>query len=329
MALCSALCLVQRTARSESYVGLEGYAADTPYQSGDIDDGDWLYEPADGCYLTRPPARFGTAVFDVLILNRSRADHANLVRENAGGAIVLNSSGLPLSAGSGFRFKWTSDSDCGTDLQFIYLGSHDLQTSATVTGTDLRGLLFGSSASTGGPSLTTNYESLLDSGEINLRTRQWRNIAPIAGLRVLQVEDSILHTSAAGVGSAMCDNELYGFQLGFEGVVFQQGRWSVEGIMKAGVFYNNLDVMMNTANIDFTRHFHQTSFIGEASLFMRYRLAQCLSFYAGYQGLWLDGVALIPDQFDNFSPGPSPVQGRADLTTVEYHGGLIGFEATW
>ena len=138
-----------------------------------------------------------------------------------------------------------------------------------------------------------------------------------------------MHTGDTGVIEGVCDNELYGFQLGFEGVIVRQGRWSLESTVKAGVFYNDLDVSGNSANINFSKRFDQTAFIGEANLFMRYYITPRMSFKAGYQGLWIDGIALMPDQFDDFDIGLTPVQGRADLTTVGYHGGLLGFELTW
>lgn len=288
------------------------------------------YEPLDGCYLTRPPARFGTANFDVMVLNRSDAELSDLVREFGSATAVLDTSGLPLGAAAAFRFKWTFESDCGTDLQLAYLGSHGFQSSTVVSGTDVRGVLFDGSTGTASASQTTEYESLLDSGELNLRTREWSRVAAIAGLRVVQVEDLIRYTNDSDTSAySSADNELYGVQFGAEGILFRSGRISIEGTVKAGVFYNNLDVVMDTSNVDFTERFHKTAFVGEANLFMRYHFTPFFSLRAGYQGIWLDGVALIPDQFDDFTVVGNSADGRPDLTTIEYHGGLIGLEATW
>lgn len=293
-----------------------------------IGDGTSSYDPVDDWYIGRPPARFGTAIFDVMLLNRSGSDFADLVTED-GGPVVLTTSDIQMTTEAGFRFQWTCESECLTDFQFAYMGSHSFYRSATVGGTDVRGILFNGTSSDPATSVSTTYKSDLDSIELNLRTRQWRRIAPIVGLRGLQLEDLIEHTNAIGQISAMTDNELYGVHFGFEAVAFQYGPWSLESTVKAGVFYNNLDVMMGSDNINFTQWFHETAFMGDLNVSLRYQWCPRISVRVGYQALWLDGVALIPDQFDNFDIGANPVQGRIDLTTVDYHGTFVGLEATW
>ena len=43
--------------------------------------------------------------------------------------------------------------------------------------------------------------------------------------------------------------------------------------------------------------------------------------------MWLDGVALAPDQHDNFNLQTGI--GTFDYGTVMYHGSYVGFEAIW
>lgn len=264
----------------------------------------------------------------MLLLNRSDPDFENIVTEN-GGPSVLDTTDMNFETEAGFRFQWTFESDCGTDLQFAYMGSRGFFRARTVIGTDVRGILFNGTASSSATSVTSMYESHLDSGELNFRARHWLHIAPIVGIRVLQLEDYLQHTNDTGSIRAMTDNELCGVHFGFEGVAFRYGPWTLEGTVKAGVFYNNMDVLATSANINFVRRFRQTSFLGDLNVLLRYQFTPRLSMRVGYQALWLDGVALIPDQFDNFDVSTSPVQGRVDLTTVEYHGAVIGLEATW
>ena len=298
--------------------------ADLAQQYGTED----AFEPLAGCYLDRPEARFGTAIFDVLLMNRTDSAFANLVRD-PGGTILLDTNDMHMGTEAGVRFQWTCDSDCGTDLQFAYMGSHSFYESTTIVGPDVRGVFYNTFTGNPSTSVTTTYKSDLDSGELNLRTRTWRQLAPLVGVRVLQLEDWIGHDTTTGHLDATADNELYGVQVGFEGVVFRSGRWSLEGTLKAGVYYNNLDVVGDSSNIDFTRWFHQTSFVGDLNLVLRYQICPRIAMRVGYQALWLDNVALLPDQFDNFDVFVTPAQGSVDLSTVGYHGGFVGFEATW
>jgi hypothetical protein len=304
----------------------QGY--DLPWDPSFSTDDAKSINPLADCYMTRPPARFGTAIFDVLLLNRSGPDFANLARV-PGGAILTDTNDVDLPTAAGFRFQWTFESACGNDLQFAYMGSHGFHASQAVTGPSVTGIFFNSIMVPPSTSVTTSYDSHLDSGELNLRSRKWRHVSPVVGLRVLQVHDEIRNAVPGAENQAWTDNELFGVQFGFEAAGLRYGPWTLEATLKAGVFYNDVDVVYHSSNINFTHRAPQTSFVGDLNLMLRYQFTPRFSMRVGYQALWLDRVALIPDQYDEFDVFASPVQGNVDLKTVQYHGGLIGFEATW
>ena len=75
------------------------------------------------------------------------------------------------------------------------------------------------------------------------------------------------------------------------------------------------------------RDFFHTSFLGEAQLMWVHEFCDCLSARIGYQALWLEGVALAPDQNDNFYIATG--EGTLDVGSAFYQGGYAGFEITW
>ncbi|MCH2498594.1 MAG: hypothetical protein MK104_16480, partial [Erythrobacter sp.] len=68
--------------------------------------------------------------------------------------------------------------------------------------------------------------------------------------------------------------------------------------MKAGVYYNNMHVEATTALGGFIRRFNSTSFVGEVGAMAIFEFTPYSSFRIGYQGLWMEGAALVYDQYD-------------------------------
>jgi hypothetical protein len=127
-------------------------------------------------------------------------------------------------------------------------------------------------------------------------------------------------------------NHLYGIQLGAEGEIFNRGGpLRVNAICKAGIFGNSADMNIrrvqpgNTIDEVLTSRKTHAAFIGEAGLSLTYALTEHLAFRASYSAMWVQGVALAPEQI-----------GAANFTTMEavadlkgdifYHGGGMGLE---
>ena len=72
---------------------------------------------------------------------------------------------------------------------------------------------------------------------------------------------------------------------------------------------------------------NNTAFLGEIGLVGVYQLTDTIALRAGYQLMWLDGVALASEQVQasNFATGTgADVHGD-----VFFHGALLGVEAQW
>ncbi len=71
------------------------------------------------------------------------------------------------------------------------------------------------------------------------------------------------------------------------------------------------------------------AFVGSLALTGKYAITANLSARAGYQLLWIDGVALAPDQIAVSNPDIVPAHSYATVSTSGspfYHGAFVGLE---
>lgn len=292
-------------------------------------------EAADGCFCTPPPCYFGTFFFEVLVLDRrSNLEQTDLFFDSTSAA-MLNTADFNLETEAGVRVGFLLASPCGNDWTGEYFGIHTFQDS--ITRTDAAGITDVFFGQTGAAlaSLTAEYESNLDSLDFTIRSRQARRLALLAGVRYVQVDEvfNSIHDPATRVGwFSHSDNDLFGFQFGCQGLIFEAGRWRLETTAKAGPYFNDIDVhvRVNPPGQDFVSkhvsHGH-TAFVGDLRLGVVCQLGPRLNFRIGYQGLWIEGMALAPNQNNNISFATN--LESVDLGGVIYQGGYIGFDLSW
>lgn len=211
-----------------------------------------------------------------------------------------------------------------------------------------------------------NYDSWLHSGELNLvccqgccdtyagkgkedcgastccRTFEW-----FAGFRYLNFHERMNiygeRDQQVGGGGVMTEsgvynirttNNLYGAQLGAR-VRRWGNRWGWEGTGKAGLFVNDAQQEQYIVDYDNFALRPLTSsstdhmgFFGELNLTAIYRLNEVWNLRAGYNLMWLSGVALAPNQLD-FSAAPDAGNRIASNGSVFLHGVSAGIEARW
>ena len=153
----------------------------------------------------------------------------------------------------------------------------------------------------------------------------------MAGLRVLELEELFNIDSPTQTVFSKSDNELFGVQFGIQGLLLERNRWRLETSFKAGALYNHLNVTALASsggmNVDINEYFNHMTFVGDLQLTLLYQVSPRLLVRAGYQGLWLEGVALAPDQTDN---GDILLDRLiVDLGTAIYQGGFLGGELTY
>ncbi len=291
-----------------------------------------------GCYRDPGPCWLGQATFDVLMFDRSNADSRTIVTEIATGNPLLDATDLGFPVHAGFRFNLVLPGHDGCDLVFNYLGAKfdnsRVHSSATAAYNFFE---FPALGPAGGGNFQTSYMSTLRSVELNSRVRQWSRFAPLAGLRFIELEDQFDRLSGDGATNLLLsktDNELWGFQVGGEALLWETGPARLQSTLKGGVFYNNLGLSTGGGAItipafDPTASFSSDhiSFFGELNLEYAYQVCPQFAIRVGYTAMWLDGVALAPNQHDNFNLQSGT--GTFDYGTVIYHGSYVGAEFIW
>ncbi len=150
----------------------------------------------------------------------------------------------------------------------------------------------------------------------------------LAGFRWAELREDfsagrILDSEYLLVGDVKTVNNLYGAQVGADAMLWQCGCFSINSLGKVGIYGNHAEQSSFSAVGNqpelFSASTNHTAFIGELGLQARYQLSQRLALRAGYELLWLDGVALAPAQYANMN-------GIDSNATVFYHGATAGLE---
>lgn len=198
------------------------------------------------------------------------------------------------------------------------------------------------------------YQSLVNSAEANVfstatdwwdRGGGWLTVDWLAGFRYIGVEESSSLVLDSCAGDPDCAetvsygvrsrNNMFGGQIGTRARMTWRN-WALEGWAKAGLLGNAQKeiqsplVTFSGAPIDriasATRG--QVGFVGDINLSVIYRLTNTWGIRAGYNTVWLEGLALAPNQYD-FSLDEA-AGGRINPNGGMFlHGANLGLEARW
>jgi hypothetical protein len=204
-----------------------------------------------------------------------------------------------------------------------------------------------------GEFVTARYNSLLNSAEVNLFATDsdwitdpsgWLTIDWLAGFRYVGVEeDAVLATDCCVMDGqyltvpyrARTRNNMFGGQLGVRGRRAWE-RWALEGWAK-GALMGVAQEQIQDPLFDYTgfqqrpalsRSGGEVGFVGDLTMSAVYRITEVWGIRAGYSLLWLEGLALAPDQFD-FSTDTGAGTRLVNSSGIFYHGANLGLEARW
>jgi hypothetical protein len=268
----------------------------------------------------------------------------------------LSTSDLGFGFDGGVRVTAGIRGSACRSLEFSYMGLFDSQTSASVTATTPQTVLTfpgalgpASNVFFGADRIDVNYHSRLHSFEFNLpccccccddvhcRSFEW-----FTGFRYVSLDDQLdilgqreehggIERGNYNIGTR---NNLFGAQFG---VRVRRGwgsfRWELTS--KAGIFGN--DAEQSQSVVDFpnfllrppvSNNRGQTAFVGELNLTAVYRLNEVWGVRLGYNMLWIEGLALAPDQLD-FTFTNTSGSGINNFGGLFVHGLSTGFEARW
>ena len=170
-----------------------------------------------------------------------------------------------------------------------------------------------------------------------------RSLEWFAGFRYIEIGTDLNITAASfpppftetGAYAVHTTNRLFGGQVGGR-VRRTVNHFGFELTGKAGIYGNDAD--QNQSVIDFPNfplrpttsvQANNVAFEGELNLSGIFRINDVWSVKAGYSVIWIEGLALAPDQLDfNFAVSPSGNTLTSD-GGMFIHGANIGLEARW
>ncbi|MHB9049902.1 MAG: hypothetical protein ACYC35_28625 [Pirellulales bacterium] len=281
-----------------------------------------------------PPALVGTIRAGALILSRSRAkaEPSSKIFRTSDDALLGDSAAMGLGTSVGFDITVLTALSEYSELEARYFGIDGWNTSQTAS--DPGGVRFdGFGALLAGQSERMDYASRLYNVEFNFRPRVAEGIPLIFGVRTVQLHERFemlrLDPPPESIGvSAHVNNYLWGFQIGAEPYLFGAGGpLTLEGSLKGGIYGNHASQGAFSSVLDTSAEAarNRASFVGEVGLTIDYRFSRFFAARAGYELIWLSGVALAPDQ------GPStdlavPLAAIDASGTAFYQGAAASLE---
>lgn len=259
-------------------------------------------------------------------------------------SVLLDMNELSGSGGKGFDGMLNAKRVIGgnhpVDFQMRFFESREMLFSRGLLSTaSVIPVFYGGIPATPANDYRVNYESDLQSGEINLRTPIFQRLYGVAGIRYFELEEQFdivdVAASTAGVRSGFfsgVDNDAIGGQLGLEGVLVAGKRGRITGGIKWGLLSNSVrgiamasDVSGNPLSTRLAQT--QSTQLLDIQLGGTFSLTDWLGLYGGYQGLIGSDFALGPTQSREsriFDP-TNPVAFESE----QWHGYRIGVALAW
>ena len=96
-------------------------------------------------------------------------------------------------------------------------------------------------------------------------------------------------------------NNLYGFQIGADGKIWERGRFSLDGLVKAGIYDNDAEETTGVSVIakqvrQASTSTNHAAFVGETGLQCKYQVSERLLLRPATKRSGCEGVALAPGQ---------------------------------
>lgn len=287
-----------------------------------------------GWYVPRWTIRAGA-----VILKRERPTPFVIFSNQGNGATVLDAANYGFSTSGGLDISAIRQFNSPNALEVRYFGVNSWN--ANQTGPFAAGSRLNSDTPiffNGFNTFASSYGSKLFSTEVNWRRQSFDYLTFLVGFRYLELNEDIRTRVTGAPGTALynidSDNRLYGCQIGADGRVWSNGRLSLDGLIKAGIYGN---AARHRGVIEFPpgnpvfgpldQQGAATAFVSEIGLTAVYQVTDHFAVRGGYQLLWIDGVALASDQVQptNFATN-SGINASGDPF---YHGALVALEAAW
>ncbi len=303
-----------------------------------------VLDPLDQC-----PAWTGRV--DALLLWRDAPQGAPLFDSIAGPSpeTALDARDLQSGMAAGPRFTIFRHTGDHGAIEFNYFRVQDFTAARSLPGTD-GGYAFAEDLLCCSPITPLNevdaaMSSELQSFEINRRIPTDGRVQWLAGFRWVQWNESIgldvatdLPGQAIGIDTDT-NNDLYGMQIGADTILLRtSGPFWIEGLGKAGVFYNRSSQFTSYAitlppdQVAGGTDTSRAAFVGELGVTGVWQMNDWLALRVGWVAFWLGGLAMAPNQLDQqcLICQDKPVRQATDTGGSVFLTGLsIGLEGRW
>lgn len=299
-----------------------------------------------------------TASADFIIMDRIGGGNQTLIERvplhdnpfSTPGAEALNSNDFQQGFCGGPRIGLIRHGDCGYDLELSFFQIDGWSSNRTIGPDDPIDWLVmrapgGFTQTNQPPYLATQamvweYATELQNAEFNVRWHPSCRVTMLAGFRWVNLRENLVGALEPPTISweppfwnGTTTNNLYGFQIGADGKLFERGRFSIDGLVKAGIFDDNAEQTTAVSVIakqvrTGSASTNHAAFVGETGLQCKYQVTKRILLKAGYEVIWLQGVALAPGQvqetYVNVWPMNVQALGVNCNSGVFYHGATVG-----
>jgi len=280
-----------------------------------------------------------SAKAEALFLHRSTTRNQPLLFDGASDEL-LDASDLDFGYEAGERLGLTYHGRGGCEVALSYFAVDGWDSIAEASaGATPHGLVVGPGVVFPAADVRFQYRSRLYNTELNLRRpiNEW--LTPLVGFRWIELSDQYqargteFTEGSPFIYEIKTRNHLYGFQMGAEAQLFRRCRFRLEGIADAGIYYTNADQRSRLDNPGFVSISaadggSRTSFVAEIGLTGVYQLNKHFALRGGYEVMWIEGVALAPQQIP-VAGLYTPIPGIDENGGVLYHGANVGLELKW
>jgi hypothetical protein len=282
-----------------------------------------------------------TASADFIVFDRIGGTNQTLVQsvpvrsQLTTGAELLNGNDFRQGFYGGPRVSLIRHGERCYDLELLYFQIDGWNSTRLIAPPTRSALVFNAPGNLNYRTTNTiqfNYDSKLYNSELNVRWNPLCRVTMLAGFRWVELredlEGGIIAPLFEPFWITRTKNDLYGFQIGTDAKIWERGCFSIDGLVKGGIFGNHAEQTSTIIDSTITRgssSTNHTAFLGELGVQCKYQVNCNLTLRAGYEAMWLQGVALAPGQIheSNFSTSQFGIDTNSG---VFYHGATAGFE---
>jgi hypothetical protein len=277
-----------------------------------------------------------TLTADGIFMQRVGGRNIPLIRETGNNQVLATTNDLNYETAIGPRVSLMYTGPCGNSLEFNYFYLDDMN--ASVSASASNGVYFSmpniTVAAGANVPMQFDYASRLQNAELNLRS-SWSDVVTVlAGVRWLEMEERMTGATIPVGGAPLyfgatnTVNHLYGAQIGTDIALWNRcGPFRIDALLKAGIYDNcaTQNTYSPQAKMGAKGAVDRAAFIGEVGLIASYQINCNIALRAGYQLMWVDGLALASDQFvrTDITANSAPVDTGGNLL---YHGAVAGVE---